>query len=83
LRLSKEIKDSVVHYAKEYFGNNIKLYLFGSRVDDSKRGGDIDLLIETTYLHFNRAKDNYEEILNYQLDIEIYENREKIKTIDT
>lgn len=38
--------------------------------------------IETTYLHFNRAKDNYEEILNYQLDIEIYENREKIKTID-
>ena len=39
--------------------------------------------IETTYLHFNRAKDNYEEILNYQLDIEIYENREKIKTIDT
>jgi len=38
--------------------------------------------IETTYLHFNRAKDNYEEILNYQLDIEIYENKETIKTID-
>lgn len=38
--------------------------------------------IQTTYLHFNRAKDNYEEILNYQLDIEIYENKETIKTID-
>lgn len=48
MRLSKEIKESVIHYAKEYFGNNIKLYLFGSRVDDNKRGGDIDLLIETT-----------------------------------
>lgn len=38
--------------------------------------------IETTYLHFNRAKDNYEEILTYQIDIDIYESREKIKTID-
>ncbi len=38
--------------------------------------------IKTTYLHFNRAQDNYREILEYQLDIEIYENKEKIKTID-
>ena len=38
----------MVDYAKEYFGNNIKIYLFGSRVDDSKKGGDIDLFIETT-----------------------------------
>ena len=38
--------------------------------------------IETTYLHFNRAKGNYEEILNYRLDIDIFENKETIKTID-
>ncbi len=38
--------------------------------------------IETTYLHFNRAKDNYAEILTYQLDVEIYENKDKVKTID-
>lgn len=48
MRLNKEIQESMVRYAKEYFGNNIKLYLFGSRVDDNKRGGDIDLLLETT-----------------------------------
>jgi len=38
--------------------------------------------IQTTYVHFNRAKDNVEDIKNFSVDLTIYEDKEKIKTID-
>jgi len=34
-------------YARRFFGEDAVLWLFGSRVDDSKKGGDYDFLIET------------------------------------
>lgn len=40
-RTRSEIRDS----ARRFFGADV--YLFGSRTDDAKRGGDIDLYIET------------------------------------
>jgi len=33
--------------AYEVFGKEIKVYIFGNRTDLSKRGGDIDVLIES------------------------------------
>lgn len=33
-----------------------RLWLFGSRVDDNKRGGDIDLFIETDTVIANQAE---------------------------
>lgn len=44
--LAKEI-EIIRQVAKEIYGNGVKVYLFGSRTDDSKRGGDIDLLVRT------------------------------------
>ena len=37
-------------------GTENRVWLFGSRVDDSLRGGDIDLLIETEATLPNRAQ---------------------------
>jgi len=47
MRLRVEEKEKIVQCAKDIFGNEIKLYLFGSRVDDNKKGGDIDLFLES------------------------------------
>ncbi len=38
--------------------------------------------LDTAYLYFNRAKDNYDEIIKHSIDLSIYQDKEKIKTID-
>ena len=44
MRLSKK-EIEVLKAALDNLGKPYKLYLFGSRIDDNKRGGDIDLLV--------------------------------------
>ena len=46
MRLNKEIKEFIANYVKENFPGG-KVFLFGSRTDDNKKGGDIDIVILT------------------------------------
>ena len=48
MRLNKKDIQSIVRVAKEIYGEGVEVYLFGSRTDNEKRGGDIDLLVRTT-----------------------------------
>lgn len=45
MRLTQHQIDAIRVTATEIFGEDARVVLFGSRSDDSKRGGDIDLLI--------------------------------------
>jgi len=45
MRLSPFEAEAIRNIVTRIFGKGSKVYLFGSRVDDSKRGGDIDLYI--------------------------------------
>jgi hypothetical protein len=47
MRLSPTQIDTIRDTARRCFGEDAEVWLFGSRVDDTRRGGDIDLYIET------------------------------------
>lgn len=47
MRLKPRDIDALKTAARETFGESARVRLYGSRVDDSLRGGDIDIIIET------------------------------------
>jgi predicted nucleotidyltransferase len=47
MRLTDQQRAIIRSTVADTFGAGTEVWLFGSRVDDNKRGGDIDLLIET------------------------------------
>jgi len=46
MRLSLQHAAAIKRLAAELFGAGAQVRLFGSRVDDTARGGDVDLLVE-------------------------------------
>jgi predicted nucleotidyltransferase len=48
MRLSYHERQVIHEEAHTIFGEEAEIFLFGSRVDDRKRGGDIDLYIKLT-----------------------------------
>ena len=45
MRLSKPAPEVIKETASRPFGPGVEVWLFGSRVQDSARGGDVDLLV--------------------------------------
>ena len=66
----KEIKET----AKKIFGEDTKVYLFGSRVDDTKKGGDIDLYILT-------KNNSYENEIKFWCELQQRLGEQKIDII--
>ena len=52
MRLSEFEIETIKNTARKIWGEEAIVYLFGSRIDDSKKGGDIDL-----YIHLDKEQD--------------------------
>ncbi len=56
MRLTSHQQTTIKKLTAEIFGIDARLMLFGSRVDDNAKGGDIDLYIETQNSEANLDK---------------------------
>ena len=85
MRLSKRLINLLKKASLSSFGD-YDLYLFGSRVDDTKRGGDIDLAIKTTMnkKEFSKKKVIFKTFLfknGFDLKIDLVQFNNTIDTL--
>ncbi|WP_376692026.1 nucleotidyltransferase domain-containing protein [Wenzhouxiangella sp. EGI_FJ10409] len=55
MRLTDHQIETIKQATAEIFGPDAQVWLFGSRADDSRRGGDVDLMVETADTPANPA----------------------------
>ena len=69
MRLTERERDVIRTAVTNHFGKDAQVWLFGSRVDDTRRGGDIDLLVETTLSGEDALRAKIDTITDIQLAI--------------
>jgi predicted nucleotidyltransferase len=89
MRLTPREADAIRECARRHFGERCVVRLFGSRVDDAARGGDIDLHIEAqspqqaSLARELEFKNELKELIGDQrIDVVVRPPRYQARTID-
>jgi predicted nucleotidyltransferase len=72
MRLSIEQTEIIKSIVAREISPDARIWLFGSRVDDSRRGGDIDLFVETQHSNLMRelrCRIDIEEAVDLHVDL--------------
>lgn len=72
MRLSSVQTENIAQSVHRYLGDTARVWLFGSRLDDEKRGGDVDLYVEAgshPLMNEIRCKLQLEEYLEIPVDL--------------
>ncbi len=78
MRLNDHEINAIKKIFKQYFLKNDKLWVFGSRVNDNAKGGDIDLYVESNY---HTAKEVMEAKIAYLTDLQMRIGEQKIDLV--
>jgi len=73
MRISPQQIAIIIQTTRSIAGQDANVWLYGSRVDDTRRGGDVDLLIESApaagFLDRARIKNRLEQLLQLPVDV--------------
>ncbi|MEJ5173063.1 MAG: nucleotidyltransferase domain-containing protein [Hydrogenothermaceae bacterium] len=83
MRLSNREKEALKEVFKDFNG---ELYIFGSRTDNSKKGGDIDIIIKPfgnfSFEDILKLQSKYFSLMDTDIDIILYdENNPFVKEV--
>ncbi len=67
MRLTYHERSVIKAILIKHFGSDSKILLFGSRIDNTKRGGDIDLLVESNLPSVELIRKKLEAVSEIQL----------------
>lgn len=74
MRLSEKEKQALKEVFKDFEG---EIYIFGSRTDNTKKGGDIDILLkpykQISFEDILKYQARYFSIMDSDIDIVVYE----------
>jgi len=82
MRITPAQAEQAVAIIRDYLGAEAAVWLFGSRVDDAKRGGDVDLYTETSLpgvllRETVRAKIALEQTFGHSVDLVVNNHRKE------
>jgi len=79
VRVSADDQKAIVNITHRYFDKGAEVYLFGSRVDDTKKGGDIDLYIIPE--HKKNAKELYDKKIKFLVALQLLIGEQQVDVI--
>lgn len=77
MRLTQEEAGIIRRQVGRVFGADARVWLFGSRADDARRGGDIDLYVE----YAPRVEDEFRRVLELDDELQMQLGEQRIDIV--